>query len=71
MAIEEDEEKTFPKVGNRKMMWAVSAVFLLISAIFCYFGYQTSDPNLASIDDVEEWAGVLPEYGELEGELEG
>ncbi len=52
-------------------MWAVSAVFLLISVIFCYFGYQTPDPNIASIDDIEEWDGVLPDYEELEGELEG
>jgi len=71
VGIKEDEEKTFPVDGNRKIMWAASAVFLLISAIFCYFGYQTADPNLASIDDVEEWAGVLPDYEELEGELEG
>jgi len=71
VGIKEEEKKTFPVDGNRKIMWAVSAVFLLVSAIFCYFGYQTPDPNLASIDDVEEWAGVLPDYEELEGELEG
>jgi len=71
VGIKEDEEKTFPVDGNRKIMWAASAVFLLISAIFCYFGYQTADPNLASIDDVEDWAGVLPDYEKLEGGLEG
>ncbi len=71
MGIKEEQEKIFPEVGDRKVMWAVSAVFLLISVIFCYFGYHTPDPNIASIDDIEEWDGVLPDYEELEGELEG
>ena len=71
MGNKEDEDKTFPKVRNQKIMWAIAAVFLMISVTFCYFGYQTPDPNIASIDDVEEWAGVLPDYEELEGELEG
>lgn len=50
-------------------MWAISAVFLLISAIFCFIGYQT--PNLPSLDDVEEWDGILPDYEALEDELDG
>ena len=56
-------------VSNQKIMWAVSAVFLLLSS---YLGYSSySIEPLPELDTVEEWNGTLPELNKMDGSLSG